>query len=97
MRLFEFFQEPENPLMGTPRDTVYSRGKGAHKQKSERYRPAKMRFQKCSVRHNLAVKRQSGIAAPFRRFSRIIKNKKTGRIFEISVTYSGIFGNIVKK
>ena len=24
---------------GTPRDTVYSRGKGAHKQKSERYRP----------------------------------------------------------
>ena len=23
---------------GTPRDTVYSRGKGAHKQKSERYR-----------------------------------------------------------
>ena len=25
-------------LSGTPRDTVYSRGKGAHKQKSERYR-----------------------------------------------------------
>lgn len=28
---------------------------------------------------------------------RIIKNKKTGRIFEISGNYSGIFGNIVKK
>ena len=27
MRLFEFFREPENPLMGPPRDTVYSRGK----------------------------------------------------------------------
>ena len=25
-------------LSGTPRDTVYSRGKGAHEQKSERYR-----------------------------------------------------------
>ncbi len=25
--------------MGTPRDTVYPWGKGAHKQKSERYRP----------------------------------------------------------
>ena len=25
-------------LSGPPRDTVYSRGKGAHKQKSERYR-----------------------------------------------------------
>ena len=25
-------------FLGTPRDTVYSRGKGAHKQKSERYR-----------------------------------------------------------
>ena len=25
--------------MGAPRNTVYSRGKGAHKQKSERYRP----------------------------------------------------------
>ena len=32
MRLFEFFREPENPLMGTPRDTVYSRGK-AHTSK----------------------------------------------------------------
>lgn len=53
MRLFEFFREPENPLMGTPRDTVYPWGK--------------------------------------------VKNKKTGRIFEISGTYSGIFGNIVKK
>ena len=26
-------------LSGTPRDTVYSRGKGAHKQKSEHYLP----------------------------------------------------------
>ena len=26
-----------------------------------------------------------------------VKNKKTGRIFEISGTYAGIFGNIVKK
>ena len=25
-------------LTGTPRDTEYSRGKGAHKQKSEHYR-----------------------------------------------------------
>ena len=25
--------------MGTPRDTVYPWGEGAHKQKSERYRP----------------------------------------------------------
>ena len=38
LRLFGVFGEPENPLMGTPRDTVYSRGKGAHEQKSERYR-----------------------------------------------------------
>ena len=35
-----FSAELENPWkLGTPRDTVYSRGKGAHKQKSERYRP----------------------------------------------------------
>ena len=26
------------PIMGTPRDTVYPWGKGAHEQKSERYR-----------------------------------------------------------
>ena len=28
-----------NQLSGTPRDTVYSRGEGAHEQKSEYYRP----------------------------------------------------------
>ena len=37
-RYSAFSAELENSLMGTPRDTVYSRGKGAHKQKSERYR-----------------------------------------------------------
>ena len=37
-------------LSGTPRDTVYPWGKGAHKQKSEHYCPPIMRFQKCSVR-----------------------------------------------
>ena len=39
LRYSAFSAELENSLMGTPRDTVYSRGKGAHKQKSERYRP----------------------------------------------------------
>ena len=38
-RYSAFSAELENPWkLGTPRDTVYSRGKGAHKQKSERYR-----------------------------------------------------------
>ena len=40
LRYSAFSAELENPWkLGTPRDTVYSRGKGAHKQKSERYRP----------------------------------------------------------
>ena len=37
-RLFGVFAEPENSLMGPPRDTVYPWEKGAHEQKSERYR-----------------------------------------------------------
>ena len=39
LRYSAFSAELENSWkLGTPRDTVYSRGKGAHKQKSERYR-----------------------------------------------------------
>ena len=38
LRYSAFSAELENSLMGTPRDTVYPWEKGAHKQKSERYR-----------------------------------------------------------
>ena len=37
-------------LSGTPRDTVYSRGKGAHKQKTNNCRLRRLFGQKCSVR-----------------------------------------------
>ena len=82
--------------MGTPRDTVYSRGKGAHKQKSEH-----CRLRKCDFKSEVcdAFSPLNGRAKNPRLFGgfRIFKNKKTGRIFEISGTYSNIFGNIVKK
>ena len=44
LRYSAFSAELENSLMGTPRDTVYSRGKGAHKQKSEHCRLRKCDF-----------------------------------------------------
>ena len=39
---------------GTPRDTVYSRGKGAHKQKSERYR-LRFEFRRLTERQNCVL------------------------------------------
>ena len=77
MRLFEFFREPENPLMGTPRDTVYSRGKGAHKQKSEHCRLRKCDFKSevCDALSPLNDIDRELCLLGFRRFSHFQKQK----------------------
>ena len=72
LRYSAFSAELENPWkLGTPRDTVYPWGKGAHKQKSEHYRP-----RQCDFKNEAC-----DAYAPSRELAKNLENPSNSRLF----------------